>query len=153
MKRASKSKNSFPLKNAGHIPSLKRRILEVSDEEAVREMIAAICKSRGFDVIQARCGNEALKLYRKGRPFTLVLSDLYWYGGDRIEPPLSDTKTIRHGIQLAVAIRKLVPAQNIVIHTAALNVREQMPKELGDIRILEKPFRKEDLEVLLPVND
>lgn len=149
MKKASKSKNS--VQNTAHTPSTKRRILEVSDEGAVREMIAAICKSRGFDVIQARCGNEALKLYRKGRPFTLVLSDLYWYGGDRIEPPLSDTKTIRHGIQLAVAIRKLAPAQNIVIHTAALNVREQMPKELGDIRILEKPFRKEELESLLSV--
>lgn len=149
MKRASKSKNSLPSKNTGPTPPTKRRILEVSDEKAVREMIAAICKSRGFDVIQARCGNEALKLYRKGRPFTLVLSDLYWYGGDRIEPPLSDTKTIRHGIQLAVAIRKLAPAQNIVIHTAALNVREQMPKELDDVRILEKPFRREELESLL----
>ena len=60
MKRASKNKNSLPLKNTAHTPSTKRRILEVSDEEAVREMIAAICKSRGFDVIQARCGDEDL---------------------------------------------------------------------------------------------
>ena len=78
----------------------------------------------------------------------LVLSDLYWYDGG-IEPPLSHTKTIRHGIQLALAIRKLAPEQNIVIHTAASQVREQIPKELGDIRILEKPFSKEELESCL----
>src|SRR6266567_385687 len=115
-------------------------------------MIATICKSRGIDVIQACCGDEALKLYRKYRPFALVLSDFYWYNAGGIEPPLSDTKTIRHGIQLALAIRKLAPAQNIVIHTGALNLREQMPEELGDIRILEKPFRRKELEALLPVN-
>jgi len=28
-------------------------------------------------------------------------------------------------------------------------VREQMPKELGDVCILEKPFRVEELEALL----
>ena len=82
-------------------------------------MIVAICKSRGFDAMQARCGDEALKVYRKYGPFVLVLSDLYWYDGSGIEPPVSDTKTIRHGIQLALAIRKLALAQNIVIHTAA----------------------------------
>jgi DNA-binding LytR/AlgR family response regulator len=78
-----------------------------------------------------------------------VLTDLYWYDRGGIEPPLSNTKAIRHGIHLALAIRKLAPEQNIVIHTAASQVREQMPKELGDIRILEKPFSLEELESLL----
>jgi hypothetical protein len=36
-----------------------------------------------------------------------------------------------------------------VIHTAASEVREPIPKELGDIRILEKPFSREELESLL----
>ena len=74
-------------------------------------------------MIQARCGDEAINLFRKCGPFVLVLSDLYWYDGG-IEPPLSNTKAIRHGIQLALAIRKLAPEQNIVIHTAASQVRE-----------------------------
>jgi CheY-like chemotaxis protein len=149
MKRASKKKNSRLLKSTGRTTATKGRILEVSDEEAIRELIAAMCKSRGFDVIQARCGDEALNLYRKCGPFALVLTDLYWYDRGGIEPPLSNTKAIRHGIQLALAIRKLAPQQNIVIHTAASQVREQMPKELGDIRILEKPFSLEELESLL----
>jgi CheY-like chemotaxis protein len=148
MKRASNKDKSRPLKNTRRTTVTKGRILEVSDAQAVREIIATICKSRGFDVIQACDGDEALNVYRKLGPFVLVLSDLYWYDGG-IEPPLSNTKTIRHGIQLALAIRKLAPEQNIVIHTAASQVREQIPKELGDIRILEKPFSKEELESCL----
>jgi len=95
----------------GRTTATKGRILEVSDEEAIREIIVAMCESRGFEVIQARCGDEALSLYRTCSPFALVLSDLYWYNGGAIEPPLNYTETIRHGIQLALAIRKLAPAQ------------------------------------------
>ena len=150
MKRASKKKDSRRLKKSEPTPATKGRILEVGDDEGIRELIAAICKNRGFDVVQARYGDEALKLYRKRGPFVLVLSDLYYY--DCVpEPPVSHTKVIRHGIQLALAIRKLAPAQKIVIHTAASRVREQMPKELGDISILKKPFSWKELEALLPL--
>jgi CheY-like chemotaxis protein len=149
MKRASKKDNSHHLKKTGRTTATKGRVLEVGDEEPIREFIAAICKNHGFDVIQARCGDEALSLYRKCGPFVIVLTDLYWYDGGAFEPPLSNKKAIRHGIQLALAIRKLAPEQNIVIHTAASQVREQMPKELSDIRVLEKPFCLEELESLL----
>jgi CheY-like chemotaxis protein len=124
-------------------------VLEVSVDVAQREFNTEICKRYGLNVIQASCGDEALKLYRKCGPFVLVLSDLYWYDGGGIEPPLTNTKAIRHGIQLALAIRKLSPLQKIVIHTGALQVREQMPKELGDVQILKKPYRVKELESLL----
>src|SRR4029077_538398 len=149
MKSAWKKKKSRHLKNSERTTTTRGRILEVGDDEAVREFIAVICKNRGFDVVQGRCGDEALNLYRKRGPFVLVLSDLYWYDRGATEPPLSSTKAIRHGIQLASAIRKLAPEQKIVIHTGASRVREQMPKELGDVCILEKSFRVEDLEALL----
>jgi PleD family two-component response regulator len=86
MKRASRKKNSRYLERIGRTTATKGRILEVDDAEAIREIITAICKSRGFDVIQARCSDEALNLYRKCGPFVLVLSDLYWYDGAEIEP-------------------------------------------------------------------
>ncbi len=127
----------------------KGRVLEVGDVSAVRAYVAEICQRRGFEMIQARCGNEALDLFRKCGPFVLVLSDLYWYDEGGPEPPLSNTKSIRHGIQLASAIRQLVPEQNIVIHTGASLVREHMPKKLSDIRILKKPFRIKESESLL----
>jgi CheY-like chemotaxis protein len=149
MKTAYKKRTSGHSKKTGTPTATKGRILEVSDEEPIREIIAAICKSRGFDVIQAQCGDKALSLYRKCGPFVVVLSDLYWYDGGGIEPPLGNTEAIRDGIQLALAIRKLAPDQNIVIHTAASQAREQMPKELDDVRILKKPFSREELESLL----
>jgi CheY-like chemotaxis protein len=149
MKSASKHKKSRHVKNSERTTATKGCILEVGDDEVIRELIAAICNNRGFDVVQARCGDEALNLYQKRGPFVLVLSDLYYY--DRVpEPPVSHTKVIRHGIQLALAIRKLAPEQKIVIHTAASTMREQMPEELGDISILKKPFRRKQLDALLP---
>ena len=149
MKRASKKDNSHHLNKTGRTTATKGCILEVSDHVSIRELIGAICKNHGFDVIQARSGDEALNLFRKRGPFKLVLTDLYWYDGDGFEPPLSNNKAIRHGIQLALAIRKLAPEQNIVIHTSASQVREQMPEELSDIRVLKKPFGVEELESLL----
>jgi CheY-like chemotaxis protein len=149
MKRASKKDSSHHLEKTGRTTPTKGRILEVSDNEPIRELIGAFCKNRGFDVIQARSGDEALNFFLKRGPFKLVLTDSYWYDEGGIEPPLSNNKAIRHGIQLALAIRKLAPEQNIVIHTSASQVWEQMPKELGDVGILEKPFRIEELESLL----
>jgi len=52
-------------------------------------------------------------------------------------------------MHFASAIRKLAAEQNILIHTAASEVREQIPKELGDSRILEKPLSREEMESLL----
>jgi len=143
----SRKANSLHLPKIAHTSTAKGRILEVSDEEAIREIVSAICARRGFDVIQARSGDEALSVYRTCGPFALVLSDLYWYDRGAIEPPLGNTDTIRHGIQLALAIRKFAPKQKIVIHTAASHA--QIPTELADIRILKKPFGIEELESLL----
>jgi CheY-like chemotaxis protein len=136
-------------KDTRRVTAPNERDLEVSDHVGIREIITAICKSRGFRVTRASSGDEAVEIYRKCGPFKLVLTDLYFYDGDGVEPPLSNTKTVRDGIQLALAIRKLAPEQNIVIHTANSQVREQMPKELRDVRILEKPFSREKLESLL----
>jgi CheY-like chemotaxis protein len=125
----------------------KRRILEVSDSEGTREMNAAICEKRGFEVVQASQGEEALKLYQKSGAFAAVFTDLYWY--DEIpEPPLR-IQTIRDGIQLALAIRRIAPEQRIVIHTASSTVREQMPEELRDVLVLQKPYRLKELELFL----
>ena len=126
----------------------KRRILEVCDDESQRGYNAAICERQGFEVIQARCGDEAYKLYRKYRPFALVLTDLYFY--DSIpECPLKKTRTIRDGIRFALAIRKLAPEQKIVIHTGASGLRELLPKELADVSVLVKPYRINQLQSLL----
>jgi CheY-like chemotaxis protein len=126
---------------------VKKRILEVSDEEAIREINAVICGGFGFKVIQASHGDQALKQYRERGPYACVLTDLHWH--DRIPEPPLDVKTIRDGIQLASAIRKLDPKQKIVIHTASRMLLEQLPKELRDVSILHKPYSREELESVL----
>lgn len=95
--------------------AVKGRILEV-DDYGTREIYALICERRGFEVIRARCGDEAIELYRRYLPFALVLTDYYFY--DYLpEPPLSETDCLRNGALLALAIRKINPGQRIAIHT------------------------------------
>jgi CheY-like chemotaxis protein len=52
-----------------------RRILVADDERAVRELLADILESEGFEVTLAENGTEALKLYDT-RPFHAVFTDL-----------------------------------------------------------------------------
>jgi CheY-like chemotaxis protein len=52
----------------GIMKKTKRRILEICDHEAIREFVTGVCVGQGFEVLQASCGDEALKLYRKHGP-------------------------------------------------------------------------------------
>lgn len=126
---------------------LNKRVLAVCDSEAQRSLIVAIGERHGFQIFQASHGDEALKLYRQHGPFALVLTDLYFY--DEVpEPPLK-TKAIRDGIQLALAIRKLAPGQKIVLQTASMLSRVQVPKGLSHLPVLQKPYSLSELESIL----
>lgn len=127
---------------------VKKRILEVSDEKAFRAMTAAILENRGFEVVQASQGPEALNFYRECGAFAAVLTDLYWY--DEVPEPPFRVQRIRDGIQLALAIRELDPEQKILIHTGNSELaRKQMPEKLGDVLILQKPYPIKDLILFL----
>jgi CheY-like chemotaxis protein len=95
-----------------------KRVLEVCDDDANREMIAYTCRQMGFEVVEATCGDEAIALFRDNGPFALVLTDLYYFDGVT-EPPLTKLDCVRDGIQLANAIRTIKPDQRIVIHTSS----------------------------------
>ncbi len=118
--------------------AVKGRILEVGDDEYLREIYALICGRRGFEVIQARCGDEAIELYRRHPTFALVLTDYYFYDYLLPEPPLSKTDCLRDGILLALAIRRINPGQKITIHTATAGLSQSMPEVLADVRIVLK---------------
>jgi CheY-like chemotaxis protein len=126
---------------------VKKRILEVSDDKCVREVTVAICERQGFNVIQTSHGDDAFKLYRECGPFALVLTDLYFY--DRVPEAPLDSNTIRDGIQLALAIRRLIPDQKIVIHTGSRTLRGQILKTLPQVPILQKPYSVRELESVL----
>jgi CheY-like chemotaxis protein len=129
----------------------KKRILEVSDN--LGEINAAICKDRGFEVIQVRNGDEALRVYRRTGPFALVLTDLIYYDPTVLlpwrPPPIPGPPLkVKTGIQLTVAIRKLVPDQKVVIHTSTIT-QEHVPEAFSDVIILKKPYTREELESVL----
>jgi len=141
-----------PRKKEKGSPALgKKRILEVSD--TCGEINAAICMDLGFEVIQVRNGDEALRVYRRTGPFALVLTDLIYYDPtERLPwrpPPISGPPLkMKTGIQLTVAIRKLFAQQKIVIHTSTIT-QEQVPEAFSDVMILKKPYTRKDLESVL----
>ena len=127
------------------------RILVATKEEGLRNFDSAICSARGFEVIQARWGDEALHLYGERRPIALVITDLLYDWSDWRLTLRDRGSSIKNGIRLAVAIRKLTPKQPIVIQTyAAIEpLREYLTENLADIGLLHKPYRPEHLAAFL----
>ncbi|HEY8514806.1 MAG TPA: response regulator [Candidatus Binatia bacterium] len=52
-------------------------ILIVEDEDDIREAMTAFLEGEGYTVVQARDGDEALRLLRSEQRFCLVLLDLF----------------------------------------------------------------------------
>lgn len=131
--------------------ALRRTVLVATKEEGLRNFDLAICEARGFAVIHARWGDEALALYREHRPIALVVTDLLYDWSDWRQTMQGSGNTIKNGIQLAVGIRKLSPTQPIVVQTyAAIGpLRDYLTENLADIGLLHKPYRPEDLAAFL----
>ena len=57
-----------------------RRVLVVEDEPFVREVLAEVLASEGFQVTEAACGDEAAWLIDRPDPFDLLLTDVHMPG-------------------------------------------------------------------------
>jgi CheY-like chemotaxis protein len=128
----------------------RRSVLVATKEEGLRNFDSGICADRGFEVIHARWGDEALRLYRAHRPIALVITDLLYDWSDW-RSTMGSGDTIKNGIQLAIEIRKLTPKQPIVVQTyAAIEpLRDYLTENLADIGLLHKPYRPEHLAAFL----
>lgn len=75
----------------GTAPS--RRILVVDDDEVMRELLGALLKVHGYDVLVAASGDEALNTLRSADSPLLVLSDLQMPGlsGEKLTQALRDS--------------------------------------------------------------
>lgn len=131
------------------------KVLLVSKEESLRTFEARICHEVGFEVIHARWGDEALELYKEYRPFIAVITDLLYDWSDWRLAMRGDGKSVKNGLQLAVAIRRLNRKQRIVIQTYAAmdHVSKNLTRDLAGVHILRKPFRPEELSLLLKGTD
>jgi CheY-like chemotaxis protein len=105
-----------------------KHILLADDEDPVREAIGMLLMIDGHVVTEACNGKEALERFQK-EPFDLVITDLKM-------PEM-------RGDELAVAIRRLTPAQPIIM-VSGQQVPPRGPANPVDA-ILNKPFTLDDL--------
>jgi len=105
------------------------RILVVDDEESLVSTLTEIFFDKGYQVIQALSGEEAVEAFDH-KPVDLVLLDLQM-------PGLSGADVLRH-------IRAKAPQTRVVIVTA-FPEREQEVKPLGYDGFVQKPFAMEHL--------
>jgi CheY-like chemotaxis protein len=109
------------------------RILVVDDEPVLRDMMAEMLRSRGYDVTTARDGVDALEIYRKewGK-IDLVIVDL-------IMPRLGGLETFRRVVGMNRQARVLLCSGNAQ-HALALQALKE-----GAVGVLPKPFGMSEL--------
>lgn len=130
----------FPLRTAPALPAgerpraaatVRRRILFVDDQAAIRQMTEDLLGGSGHEVTSVESGAEALRLVAE-RDFDIVLTDLGM-------PEMN-------GWEVAAAVRRLRPAVPIVLVTGwGETVPAEEAARNGITRILSKPFSLEQI--------
>jgi two-component system, chemotaxis family, chemotaxis protein CheY len=108
-------------------------ILVVEDTDLLLMMLSTVLRVKGFQVIEARNGYEALKLL-DGRHIDMVITDLIMPGKD--------------GLELTGEIRKLPDYQAIpilMLTTESTAEARREGKNAGVTQWIVKPFVAEDL--------
>jgi DNA-binding NtrC family response regulator len=117
------------------LPVSKTRILIVDDEEIFLHNLKSNLLSRGYSVICASNGLEALSLLGKGH-VDLVISDLAMPDMD--------------GIQLIHTAKERYPALPFIVFTAQGSVESAVSAiKAGALDYLEKPFNPQTFDVVL----
>jgi PAS domain S-box-containing protein len=106
-------------------------VLVVEDDERVREVTLKRVEALGYVAEAARSGSEAIALLQSGIPVDLVLSDV-------VMPAMS-------GFDMAHRIRAERPEVKIVFATGYSGEPLARNEPLGDIRLLYKPYTREQL--------
>jgi CheY-like chemotaxis protein len=110
--------------------AVRQRILLVDDDTDVREVTAAILAERGYEIIEAGSGGSALDvLDREGGEVDLMLMDYAMPG--------------MNGSEVAREAHTKRPSLPILFLTGYADFAAF--KDIGDDRIVSKPFRDEEL--------
>jgi DNA-binding NtrC family response regulator len=115
----------------------KMRILIVDDEEVLRDVLDAVLRREGFDVLMAASGEEALAKLDEDDNIDLVILDI-------MLPGISGIDTLR-------AIRISNPTLPVIVITAFSSIDGAIEAmKHGAFHYIPKPFKNE--EVVLTVN-
>ena len=102
------------------------KVLVIDDEQGIRDLLDALLRRKGYDVILAANGQKGLELFRRERPDVIVL-DLKMPGMD--------------GLTVLQEVRRLDPRQLVIILTGAGTPdAEQQVRALGVTEYVEKEF-------------
>jgi two-component system, cell cycle sensor histidine kinase and response regulator CckA len=108
-----------------------KTILLVEDEDMLRGLIRELLEIKGYAVLEASQGMEAIELLkRKGEPVDLVLTDV-------VMPHMS-------GSELVERLRKEQPTLRVIFmsgYTGANNAAIHKSLEMPGVAFLQKPFR------------
>jgi two-component system response regulator AtoC len=112
-----------------------RNLLIVDDDRAMRELLVSLFAEQGYEVCEASCSAEALKL-ASDTEFDAVLSDIKMPGGS--------------GIEMMGKLREMRPATPVVLMTAFGSIDSAVEAlRAGAVDYITKPFEPD--AVLLPV--
>ncbi len=125
--------------NANHI-------LVADDDDQVRMLLKRVLVKAGYEVSEARNGNEAVRLFKQ-RPAALLITDL-------IMPDKEGIETIQE------FRRNQTPVKIIAMSGGGRldqNMYLSMAKKIGADRVLSKPFMPQELlkvvqELIVPVS-
>lgn len=113
-----------------------KTILLADDDDLFAEMIQQALVKFGYEVVHARNGNEALKLYDP-QTIDLVLTDL-------IMPE-------REGVELIMTLRQRHPSVKVIAMSGGglnqPNAYLSIAKRVGAVKTLAKPFPLEVLQL------
>ena len=115
--------------------SLEANILLVDDDEAVREVTAAILEDLGYSVIEAEDGAQGLDR-ATSTPVDLVITD-------QNMPNMDGLTLVRSLRELTRKVQERRPGMPVLLVTGYADARAV--EAVGEERIVLKPFRNEDL--------
>ena len=102
------------------------KILVIDDEQGIRELLDALLRRKGYDVVLAESGRKGLELFRRERPDVIVLD---------LKMPEMD------GLTVLRQIRSLNRSQPVIVLTGSRTVEmEQQVRALGVTEYIAKGF-------------
>jgi two-component system, cell cycle sensor histidine kinase and response regulator CckA len=107
-------------------------ILLVDDDDRVREMAQEMIRQRGYQVLTARSGEEALEVYAAHRNISLIVLDL-------IMPGMGGKKCLEELLRVDPAVRVIVASG---YSSVCLSQEE---REMGAIDFISKPYDAKDI--------
>ncbi len=109
------------------------RILIIDDEDQTHRMLRIVLERAGYEIVEARDGQEGLRYYRAA-PVDLIITDILMPG--------------KEGLETIMELRREAPGVKIIAISGGGQIGTldflDIAKLLGARRALEKPFNLQE---------